>query len=253
MITLKNISRYKAAFTHLVASAAIAGLVLLVMIFVWYPPPLFETMGGRQLAMLIIGVDVCIGPLITLFIFDTRKKGLVFDLAVVLALQLGALTYGVHTMFIARPAFIVLAAEEMVVVSAADIAEEELAKAPIEAYRHISVTGPQLVAIRPPELISTYTFAGLFSLGIQNHPEHFVAYADKREQALKQSTPLTDLVLEPQDREQLEEYLKRSTRSIDKLRFLPITAEKIKLTAVIAADSGDLVDILAIKPGVNKH
>ncbi|MBI5889508.1 MAG: hypothetical protein HZB47_02375 [Nitrosomonadales bacterium] len=102
------------------------------------------------MATLIVGVDMALGPLITLIIFDTRKKGLVYDLAVVVAIQLGALGYGVHTMFAARPAFIVFTGQELAVISAVDIDEKKLAKAKIEDFRHFSLTGPVLVAVAPP-------------------------------------------------------------------------------------------------------
>jgi hypothetical protein len=38
-------------------------------------------MGGEKLLRLLIGVDVVLGPLITLIIFDPRKPALKWDLA----------------------------------------------------------------------------------------------------------------------------------------------------------------------------
>jgi hypothetical protein len=256
MITLKNISRYKAASTHLAISAGIAALVLLIMLALWYPPPLFTAMGGGKLAALIIGVDLVIGPLITLIIFDTRKKELVFDLAIVVALQLGALGYGVHTMYAARPAFIVFTGQELAVVSAVDIDEKELAKAKLEAFRHFSQTGPVLVAAEPPtdpQELSDIAFTSFLGIGIQHHPKYYVPYADKRQQVLKESRPLTGLKLEPQGKERLEKYLKQSALNADKFCYLPVTSDNKPLTAIIDANSGDLVDILDITPSVGKN
>ena len=53
------------------------------MLAVWYPQPYFAAMGGATLILLLIGVDVVIGPLITLIVFDPKKKSLRFDLAVI--------------------------------------------------------------------------------------------------------------------------------------------------------------------------
>ena len=50
-----------------------------------------------------IGVAVVIGSLITLVIFDLKKKALKFDLSVIAALQLAALAYGCHVRFESRP------------------------------------------------------------------------------------------------------------------------------------------------------
>lgn len=246
MITLTNISRFKAATTHLAISAGIAALVLLTMLFLWYPPPLFMAMGGGNLAALIIGVDVTLGPLITLVIFDTRKKSLIFDLAIVVALQLGALGYGIYTLYTVRPAFIVYAEKELMVVSAVDIAPEELAKARVADFRHLRWTGPTLVAVQPasdPSERSSISF-------IQHYPKYFVPYADKHQQVLEESRVLSGLKLDAQGQEALDKYLKKSTRTPDRLRFLPVASDYKRLTAIIDADSGDLVEILDINPGI---
>jgi hypothetical protein len=64
----------------------------MLMLAVWYPQHYFAAMGGTTLILLLIGVDVVIGPLITLIVFDPKKKSLRFDLAVIAVLQLGALS-----------------------------------------------------------------------------------------------------------------------------------------------------------------
>ncbi|HTY99242.1 MAG TPA: hypothetical protein VMB75_05375, partial [Rhodocyclaceae bacterium] len=150
MIAVPNISRYKAAAIHLTLSAAIAAGALAAMLALWYPPPLFGAMGGKELIVLIVGVDVCIGPLMTLIVFDTRKKELVFDLAVIAALQLCALGYGAYAMAEGRPVFVVFAQDRFVVVSAAELEPEAIAKAARPEFRSLSLTGPVWVAADMP-------------------------------------------------------------------------------------------------------
>jgi hypothetical protein len=248
LFALKNISRYKAASIHLAMSIVIATLVLSVMLILWYPGPFFSAMGGKLLITLIVGVDVSIGPLITLIIFDTRKKYLVFDLAVVIALQLAALLYGVHTMYAARPAFTVFTGQQFAVVIAAEIDPKELAKARFEEFRHLSLTGPRLVATEPPTdpaEISSIAFARFFYMDIQHMPKYYVPYADKRELILKSSHPLAELKLQGKDKEILEKYILRSGRKIEDLHYLPVTTRKTVLTAIIDG-KGDLQDMLDI-------
>jgi hypothetical protein len=100
----QGVSRFRAGAIHLGISALITAAALTLMLVYWYPPPLFAAMGGTELVVLVVGVDVCIGPLITLIIFDTRKKELLFDLAIVAALQLTALGYGIYAMHAGRHA-----------------------------------------------------------------------------------------------------------------------------------------------------
>jgi hypothetical protein len=253
MIKFKNISRYRAASTHLAISASIAAIVLLIMLAMWYPPPLFIAMGGGELALLIIGIDVIIGPLITLIIFDTRKKELIFDLAVVAALQLGALGYGTFAMYSGRPAFTVFAEHQFAVVSAAEIDKDELAKAPIEEFRHFSLSGPRLVATNLPtdaNELSSIAMLSLGGLGIQHMPKYYVPYAGKREQVLKASRPLAKLDLKQDEKEKLQKYLRRSGRKIEELQCLPVSTRNGLLTALIDARSGDLLDMLDIRPNL---
>src|SRR5471032_481619 len=96
----------RAALLHRALSAAIAALVFLPIYFYWYPDVLFESAGGRDLFLLIVSVDVTIGPLITLIIFVPRKWGLMFDLVVIAILQSTALSYGVWVLFESRPVFV---------------------------------------------------------------------------------------------------------------------------------------------------
>jgi hypothetical protein len=256
MINLKNVSRYKAASIHLALSAAIAALVIAIMLALWYPPPLFTAMGGSELLALIVGVDVAIGPLITLIIFDTRKKELVFDLAIVAALQLGALGYGMMAMHSGRPVFTVFAEHHFAVVSAAEIDDDKLAQARFEEFRHLSLTGPRLVATKPPtdpDELSNIAFLGLVGMGIQNLPKYYVPYAEGRAQVLKASLPIVELDLQPVEKERLESYLKKSGRKADELRCLPVKTKLGLLTALIDAHTGDLLDILNIKPNLAEH
>ena len=58
MINIRNISRFKAAGIHLGISAAVALGSLVTMLVLWYPPPYFKVMGGNELILLIVGVDV---------------------------------------------------------------------------------------------------------------------------------------------------------------------------------------------------
>ena len=95
---LASLNRWKASLAHLAISAAIGVAVVTLMLVVWYPRPYFKAMGGDVLILLLIGVDVVIGPLITLIIFDPGKGAQVRPERD-RALQLAALAYGCHVMF----------------------------------------------------------------------------------------------------------------------------------------------------------
>ncbi len=254
MFALSSVSRFRAAGIHLSLSILIGLLTLALMWFVWYPTPLFFGMGGNELALLIVGVDIALGPLATLVVFETKKKPrnyLLFDLAVIAMLQIAALAYGIHAMYQGRPVFTVFTGEHLAVVTTPEIDPDDLAKGQSEAFRTLSLTGPRLVAVEPPtdaDASSMIAFAAFAGGGIQHFPQYYVPYADKRSEVLKAARPLADLELVPEDQPLLERYLRDSGRTIEQLRCLPVPTKKSQMTAIINGSTGDLLEILAIQP-----
>ena len=108
MLSLASFNRWQAAGAHLTLSAVIGATVLAAMLFVWYPEPFFDAVGGSRLILLLVGVDVVLGPLLTLVVYNPRKPRLRLDLSIIAVLQSAALIYGVHVMFAARPVYVVL-------------------------------------------------------------------------------------------------------------------------------------------------
>ncbi len=191
-------SRWKASAIHVCISAAIAAVMVGVMLMLWYPPPYFEAMGGGMLIALIVGCDVAIGPLITLIIFKSGKKGLKTDLAIIGCVQLAALAYGTYTIFIARPVFTVFAVDRFEVVAANGIKSEELAKGTSPAFSTLSLTGPRVVAARLPSdpqersRIMTESLAG--GDDIQNLPRLYVPYDSVAKEAGSRAQPISRLI-----------------------------------------------------------
>ena len=89
-MTLHSFNRWSAFAAHFVLSALIAATVVALVMWIWYPAPYFTAMGGDTLLRLLIGVDVALGPFITLIIFDTGKARLKMDLAIIAVLQVAA-------------------------------------------------------------------------------------------------------------------------------------------------------------------
>ena len=62
-MNLLSLNRWKASAIHLTGSALIAATVIALMLALWYPGAYFNAMGGKKLLMIVVGVDVVIGPL----------------------------------------------------------------------------------------------------------------------------------------------------------------------------------------------
>jgi hypothetical protein len=149
-MSLRDVSRIKATTVHFGFSLALAAGIFLLFWFVWYPMNLFWITGAAKLMLLVVTVDVVLGPLLTLVAFNPKKKSLYWDMAFIIAMQLAALVYGVWVTWQQRPVFLVGAVDRYVLVAANEIAPEDLAKAKPE-YANLSFTGPVLVGAGVPE------------------------------------------------------------------------------------------------------
>ena len=127
-MNVKN--RFHAFGFHLLGSV-ILGLCAAALVFlVWYPNPLHKAAGVTHIFLLLLLVDVIVGPVVTLIVFNRAKPELRRDLVIVLLLQLSALAYGMYTVFVPRPAYLVFAADRFDVVYANDLESEQVGKAP---------------------------------------------------------------------------------------------------------------------------
>ncbi len=111
-------NRSKAALLHFIVSALVVGSVLAVAFLVWYPDYLFALSGAISPILVMVGVDVTLGPLLTFIVFKPGKPGLKFDLATIFAVQAVALVYASVTLFNARPHFLVFAEDSYAAIAA---------------------------------------------------------------------------------------------------------------------------------------
>jgi hypothetical protein len=195
MIDWKN--RLRAALIHLGISLVIAAVAALLVFVVWYPYPYRDISGGRDLFLLVVAVDVIMGPLLTLTIFNLRKprRELRRDLAVIGLLQLAALSYGLWTMAVARPVHLVFEIDRFRVVHAIDVPAELLSQAPA-GLRHLPFTGPTLLSVREfRDARESFdaTMAALQGIPLGARPDLWQPYAQAKSQVIARAQPLAQL------------------------------------------------------------
>ncbi|TAG35112.1 MAG: pilus assembly protein [Polaromonas sp.] len=142
----------KAAAVHFLLSIVVAGISGLLVFNLWYPFPYRELSGGRELFLIVIAVDIVCGPLLTMVLFNPAKPKaeLGRDLGLVIVIQLGALGYGLWTVWQARPLFLVLEVDRFKVISAPDWRGSPITQWP-STLQPRWWAGPTTVAIRAPK------------------------------------------------------------------------------------------------------
>jgi len=241
-------SRWKVSGIHLLLSCAIVGAVLAFMVSVWYRWPLFMVAGGAGITLILAGVDVTLGPLITLIIFKAGKKGLKFDLTFIALVQFAALAYGVHVVYVARPVYLVFAIDRFVLVTAADLDPGDLAKATDPRFRSLPL-GPAsyIAAVLPsdPKERTDLLFSGLAGKDLELFPRYYAAYEPQAQNAVKRGREIG--ILEKRDPAAVRGFLDSAGRSPESVKFLPLSA-RVDAAVLIDAATGAPLGIVKVNP-----
>jgi hypothetical protein len=241
-------SRWRASGIHFLLSCAVAGAVLVFMLTVWYAGPLFEAAGGSRLIFILAAVDVTLGPLITLIIFKAGKPGLKFDLGVIAALQVAALAYGLHAVYLARPVYLVFTKDRFEVVSASDLEPEDLKKAR-PGFEHLPLGRPRYIAaVSPSDADARLKLltSSLQGKDLQMHPQYYVPYQQEVPNVLKRAMPVDLLV--KRDPEAVRAQLESAGRSEQSVRYLPLRGKAADGAVLLDASTGAPLDIVLVDP-----
>jgi hypothetical protein len=245
--------RLRASGTHLGISLCIAAAAALLVFTLWYPYPYRQVSGGRELFLILVSVDVVLGPLVTLTIFDKRKpvRELVLDLTVVAVLQLGALAYGLWTVAAARPVHLVFEIDRLRVVHSIDIPEELLAKAPAGVVPE-PWTGPTPLAVRPFRDAGeegSATMAALRGVALAARPDLWQPYAAARDRVIQAAHPVEALKRKyPAQAAVIDAALQRAGRDAAHTLYLPLVSRKFFWTALLDPKTADVVGFAPVDP-----
>ncbi|WP_444919703.1 TfpX/TfpZ family type IV pilin accessory protein [Microbulbifer sp. CnH-101-G] len=190
------LERFKAFSLHLLLSSLVALVSLILVFYIWYPGPLSVAMGVTEIFLLMLAVDVVLGPLLTLIVYKAGKKTLKIDLAVIGVLQIAALLYGLNTVAEGRPVWLVFSADRFDAVREMDLDTRYPEKVANE-YSHISLWGPRWVAVERPkdqQQLSDITVEAVFSgLDLQHRPYLYQPLNNSSKQIQKKAHSLFEL------------------------------------------------------------
>lgn len=243
--------RLKASGIHFLISLTIAASAGALVFGVWYPYPYREISGGRELFLILVTVDVILGPFITLAVFNLAKGWPVLrrDLAVVAILQLVALGYGLWTVFVARPVHLVFESDRFSAVHAADIAPELLDRTP-PGITALPLTGPTLLSLRPFKDSNEKfeaTLAALQGVPLAARPDLWQPYANGVPDILKAAKPATELQTRfPKQVADIDRVLADVGRTAQNVVYLPLVGRKSVWTVFLDPVTAQFVATLPL-------
>lgn len=242
-------ARGQAAGIHLCISLAIAALAAVLVFALWYPYPYREISSGRELFLLVVTVDVILGPLITLAIFNRAKPRaeLKRDLAVIGFIQLAALLYGLWTVFVARPVHLVFEYNRFRVVHALDVPEALEAKMGAHSY---PLGRPTVLALRPfanADEEYNLTMAALGGTSLSARPELWMPYEKATQKVLAKGVPVSQLLQRfPARSAEINQVVRSSGLSASDLLTIPMVGRKTFWTVLVDAKTAEVKGFLPI-------
>jgi hypothetical protein len=242
-------SKLRAFLIHLAISATVVGIVFATIFFFWYPDPYFRISGADDIVRVLIGVDLVLGPVLTLVLFKSGKPRLLFDLSVIAVIQLSALIYGTNVIFQERPYFVVFAVDRFVVVPKKEV---DLSRINYPVLKVKPWRGPILAVASLPEdnkereKLMFEVLAG--GPDIERRAEFWSPYGDKIDQVMARAEALTSIVLRSDEARRQIASLRARHENADELLYLPIISNVNVYSMIFDPNTKETVEIIAVDP-----
>ena len=247
-----NFSRFQAFAIHLLISSAVLGSFLAFVFLVWYPHPFFILEGLVQIVWVLVGVDIVLGPALTLVVFKTGKPGLKRDLSMIAAIQIFGFIYGAHTFYVERPAFAVFYdSDHFEVIPTSDM--KDLGKLD-PALGHSNLGGPSIVFVEAPtEISELQKILEEMKKGappIHLRPEFYKPLKGNINTKFRLSRDLDKLQTIPANETAIALFKSEYGERVHEFAYFPIAGKVTSRLLVIDRKSEMVVDTIGINPGL---
>jgi hypothetical protein len=236
--------RLRAFGLHLLSSACVLTLILGVLDLGWYRWPGWYLTDVRHIVLTLVGVDVVLGPILTLIVASPGKarRVLARDIGIIVFVQLAALVYGTSALWSGRPLYYTFSSGVLDVVQASAVLPDEAARAarenPTFAPHWYSL--PRWVFAPLPEdpeeaakIVSTAVFGG--GSDVISMPRFFKGWSEGRVRMRDALSRVADLgKLSQQQRQVVEERMAKAGLPPDEANALILWAtDGVKRLVVI--------------------
>ena len=239
--------RFKFFLSHLFISFLIAVLVIGIVFFIWYPSPLASAVGAIQIFLMMMVIDVIVGPMLGWLVYKEGKKTLKFDLSVIIFLQIAALFFGLFSIEQGRPVWIAYNVDRFELVRKNELITEHLDQAKTQ-FQKTSFLRPQYVSVefskdklqRENDMFAE----ALGGISLAQKPERYVDFSKATTQ-LKQRAKSLDMLKQYNDAQQVDRILSKYPQATG---FVPLKANAVDMTVLINKDKGEVVKIVDLRP-----
>ncbi|WPC34567.1 type IV pilin accessory protein [Acinetobacter sp. YWS30-1] len=232
---------------HLLISVLIALAALALVFFVWYPSPLATAAGVTCIFLMLLVIDVILGPLLGLLVYKEGKKTLKMDLMVIILIQIAALSYGLYSIAQARPVWIAFNHDRFELVRNNELKTENIMHAQAQ-YQQPTWLQPQYVAVKPAddpqERQIEQMSAMLNGISLAQYPERYIAINQAKTQIQSQVRDLSQLK-QWNDEKKIQAVFGQHPQANS---WLPLETYGLAMVVLINKEKAEVVKIVDLRP-----
>lgn len=232
---------------HLVTSFLIVLLILIFILTIWYPSPLYKAVGVTHILLTMLIVDIIIGPLLGFLIYKEGKKSLKFDLSIIIILQISALIFGFYSISQGRPIWIAYAVDRFEVVRKNEIIFDNIDYAEPE-FKKIPFLMPNWIgtafAKDKQQSINEMFQSVSTGVSITQKPERYVPL-EKVKSQIQQRAQVLSLLNEFNAKEDVNTIINKYPQADS---WVPLKANAVDMVVLINKEKGEVVKIVDLRP-----
>lgn len=238
---------------HLLASLAVVCACTALVYGVWYPTPFDRIVGVTRVVVLLALVDAVCGPLLTLVLFDPSKAAWKWriDMALIAAIQLSALAYGLDLIHGSRPVLLALEGDRFRLVQQDHIpsgGSSEILRATTFSAPLPAPMGVRLLRPEDPGFADSVQQA---ASGVHPafRPERWVPYSEQIDLARTAMRPLEELRsrASPEANKELQGLLSANGVQEADAGYLPLVSDSpVEWSVVLSKSDARVLGVVAI-------
>ena len=231
---------------HFFVSFMIALLAVVMVFYVWYPSPLAKANDVSHIFLMMLAIDIIVGPLLTLLVYKEGKKTLKFDLSVIILIQVSAFLYGFYTIAQGRPAWLVFYHDRFDQVTVVEISQKNHEKFKYE-YKNAPMLGPKFVAVKfsnNSETRKKDTLLELSGTTLAMRPERYLPLMDIKDQIREKALNL-ELLRDFNSPLEIDKILKKYPTAT---AWFPLKTNTNDMVVLINTKKAEIVKIVDLRP-----
>lgn len=221
------ITKLKASLLHLLISAIVVSCFAGFALWIWYPSPFLQISGILSILLILVSVDLILGPLLTFIIYKPKKPKLAMDLAFIGIVQIAALGYGMYTIHQGHPAYIAYTVDRFTLINIGDVN-------PLDAkHTDLQASGwwkPIMVYSQPPtdpsekERLIFEVLEG--KPDIDARPEYYEPFDKFANKVMQKGLTAQQLSSTPESNQKLEVFIAKHGKTANDYAYLPLVGKE---------------------------